>query len=93
MKLVDGNWILIDLECAGIDGERVNFDPLANWAPETIETRIYTKNADIYMIGKLLSKLLCPLSEEAHDFEIFTTTMNPDLRPTAKETLQRIWFS
>ena len=71
----------------------VYFDPLADWAPEAIETHSYTKKADIYMVGKLLSKLLCPLSEEARDFERFTTTMNPDLRPTAKEALQHTWFS
>ncbi|CAJ0767199.1 3206_t:CDS:2, partial [Entrophospora sp. SA101] len=93
MKLVDDNWMLIDLECSGINGEMVNFDPLADWAPEAIETHSYTKKADIYMVGKLLSKLLCPLSKEAHDFERFTTTMNLNLRPTAEEALQHTWFS
>ncbi|CAG8479436.1 15244_t:CDS:2 [Gigaspora rosea] len=43
LQLTDNNWMLIDLECAGIDDQVVNFEPLNDWAPEVIETNIYTK--------------------------------------------------
>ncbi|RIB29690.1 hypothetical protein C2G38_2056057 [Gigaspora rosea] len=37
--LIDNSWMLIDLECAGIDDEIVDFGPSEDWAPEVIETK------------------------------------------------------
>ncbi|CAG8752719.1 5382_t:CDS:2, partial [Gigaspora rosea] len=34
LQLIDNSWMLIDLECAGIDDEIVDFGPSEDWAPE-----------------------------------------------------------
>ncbi|KAF0552254.1 hypothetical protein F8M41_022211 [Gigaspora margarita] len=58
LQLTDNSWMLIDLECAGIDGADVNFGPLKDWAPEVIETKKYTKKADVYMVEGYLAVFL-----------------------------------
>ncbi|CAG8696600.1 11774_t:CDS:2, partial [Gigaspora margarita] len=92
LKLTDNNWMLIDLECAGIDDGIVNFGPLEDWAPEVIETKIYTKKADIYMVGRLLRNVFISLSEKAYEFER-ATTAELEFRLTAQEARQHPWLS
>ncbi|RIB00197.1 hypothetical protein C2G38_2256821 [Gigaspora rosea] len=92
LQLTDNSWMLIDLECAGTDDESVNFDPLKDWAPEVIETKKYTKKADVYMVGRLLRNVFISLSEKAYEFER-ATTAELDSRLTAQEALQHPWLS
>ncbi|CAG8621896.1 13714_t:CDS:2, partial [Funneliformis mosseae] len=92
LRLNDYSWILIDLECAGVSGEKVQFKPLEGWAPETNETEVYITKADVYMVGRLLSKIFFSLSEEAREFEKATTT-NLKFRLTAQEARQHSWLS
>ncbi|CAG8714598.1 5263_t:CDS:2 [Funneliformis caledonium] len=92
LRLNDYSWILIDLECAGVSGERVHFKPLEGWASETNETGVYTTKSDVYMVGRLLSKLFFSLSEEAREFEKATTT-NLKFCLTAQEARQHPWLS
>ncbi|CAI2197495.1 9914_t:CDS:2, partial [Funneliformis geosporum] len=88
LQLNDYSWILIDLECAGVDGESVHFD-LKGWAPEAIETKVYTTKADVYMVGRLLRRVFITFSEEARAFERATT----EFRLTAQEARQHSWLS
>ncbi|CAG8744620.1 26096_t:CDS:2, partial [Gigaspora rosea] len=92
LHLTDNNWMLIDLECAGIDDQPVNFGPLGDWAPEVIETKIYTKKADVYMVGRLLRNVFISLSEKAYEFEM-ATTAELEFRLTAQEARQHPWLS
>ncbi|CAG8771210.1 3304_t:CDS:2, partial [Dentiscutata erythropus] len=91
LQVIDNSWMLIDLECAGIDNERVYFDPSEVWAPEVIETKIYTKKADVYMVGRLFRYVYISLSEKAYEFEK-ATTAELEIRLTAQEARQHPWL-
>ncbi|CAG8681973.1 31956_t:CDS:2 [Gigaspora margarita] len=92
LQLADSSWMLIDLECAGMDDQFVNFGPLKNWAPEVIKTKIYTKKADVYMVGRLLSDVFISLSEKAYKFAS-AITAELEFRLTAQEARQHPWLS
>ena len=85
-------WIIIDLECAGKDGEIWEGDKLVNWDEETLDrNRRYTKRSDMYQLGKLIVNWLDESlegSSEAKRMRALGNQMMDKRGEAAKDTCQ-----
>lgn len=92
LQVANGEYVLIDLEHAGLTGEIPQFEMLTGWSSDTLENGRYTCASDMYQIGKLFDEGPTVLSEAGRKFQDNLQNPNHQIRMTAEAALQDQWL-